>query len=162
LTNSEGGILDKGNLNRLKRQQVDELVVPYAAVPVRYPKAGWIRTLRTALGMTMKQLGRRLNGTTKQAVAQLEKNEVSGALTLAKLRAAADAMDCDVIIALRPRAGSIEKAVRQQAMRKVESIHSGVVHTMALEAQTEGLDDARDIAPEIQWWLTQNSARLWD
>ena len=111
--------------------------------------------------MTLEQLGARM-GNSKQAVDQLEKSEVNGSITLAKLRSAADAMDCDVIIALRPRAGSIDNAVRQQALRKARQLHSSVLHTMTLEAQSEGLENNPDLSAETDWWMTQNSARLWD
>lgn len=149
-------------LTTLKRRHVDEMMMPFVGLRFQAPKVGWIRTIRTALGMTMPQLGNRLGRTTKQAVEQLEKNEVNGSLTLAKLRSAAEALDCEVIIAFRPKAGSIENAVKQQAMRKAREMHSTVLHTMALEAQSEGLEAAPELLPEAQWWLTQNAARLWD
>ena len=152
----------KANLGKLKRKQVDELLAPYVDVPIRYPKPGWLRTLRVALGMTMSQLGARLGGTSKQAVEQFEKNEVDGSITLTKLRSVAEALDCELLIVVRPRAGSVENAVTQQATRKARGINADVLHTMALEAQTDGIEDNPDLSSEIHWWLTQNSARLWD
>lgn len=151
----------KGTLKQLKRRQVDEILAPFTGLPAHSPKRGWIRTIRTALGMTLDQLGNRL-GSSKQAVEQLEKNEVSGALSLEKLRSAADALDCDLVIALRPRAGSIEAAVRNQAIKKARAMHSGVRHTMALEAQTEGIEEDPDLLSDVYWWMAEKSARLWD
>jgi predicted DNA-binding mobile mystery protein A len=137
------------------------MIGPLNGLTVSTPKRGWIQTVRTALGMTLDQLGQRM-GATKQAAKKLETNEVTGALSLEKLRSAADALDCDLIIAFRPRAGSIENAVRQQATRKARAIESSVRHTMALEAQTEGIEEDADLTSEVQWWLSQNAARLWD
>jgi predicted DNA-binding mobile mystery protein A len=149
------------DLNKLKRKQIDELIRPYAAVPLHRPKGGWLRTVRTALGMTMEQVGARM-GRPKQGVKQLEQSEAKDSITMANLRAAADAMDCDLIVALRPRAGSIEEAIRRQALRKAQGVHSNVLHTMALEAQTEGLDENPDLSADVEWWLAQNPRRLWD
>jgi predicted DNA-binding mobile mystery protein A len=154
--------MEKADFARLKRKQIDDMLSPLAGLQIRYPKSGWLKSVRTALGMTLEQLGTRLNNTSKQAAAQLEKNELDGSITLAKLRAAAEALECELIVALRPKAGSTENALRQQAVRKARNIHSDVVHTMALEAQTEGIDQDADLSSEVQWWLAQNSARLWD
>lgn len=55
------------------------------------PPRGWIYTIRTTLGMTLAQLGKRL-GVSPQAIAQLEKREVDGQITLSTLRAALRAL----------------------------------------------------------------------
>jgi hypothetical protein len=47
-------------------------------------------------------------------------------------------------------------------MRKARDMHEGVLHTMALEAQSEGLEADPELLPEAQWWLAQDAARLWD
>ena len=150
-------------LTSLKRRQIDDLIRPLAELPqVPTPRVGWIRSVRTALGMTMEQLGKRLGRTSKQAIEQLEKSEANGSLSLHNLRSAADALDCEVIIAFRPKHGSIETTVRHLAMRKAREMDSQVRHTMALEAQADGLDEHPDLHAEAQWWLNQNAARLWD
>ncbi|HZZ37352.1 MAG TPA: helix-turn-helix domain-containing protein, partial [Caulobacteraceae bacterium] len=54
---------------------------------VRPPK-GWLRAVRDALGMTTKQLARRL-GVSQPRVVALEKGEVDESVTLTSLRRAA-------------------------------------------------------------------------
>jgi len=148
-------------LTSLQRKQVDELLKPFANLPSQAPRTGWIRTVRTALGMTLEQMGTRLERS-RQAVSQLEKGEVSGTITVGSLRSAANALDCDLVIGLRPRSGSLENAVKKQAAMKAHNDESAVLHTMALENQTEGLEKRPDVSSDIEWWLTENSARLWD
>lgn len=149
------------NLNRLKRKQLDTHLQPYAKPLAEAPRGGWLKTIRTALGMTLAQLAQR-TGRARQSIDRLERNEVDGSITLAKLKSVANALGCDVMIGLRPRAGTLEATVRQQAIRKARGLHSSVYHTMELEAQTAGLKDNPDEEVDVQWWLNENAKRLWD
>ncbi len=151
----------KADFQALKRRQMDDRISRIAHIDLQAPRGGWIRTVRTALGMSNQQLAHRL-GQSRQAVAQFERNEARGAITLAKLREVADAMDCDVVLALRPRAGSVEETVRLQAVRKAERLHDSVVHTMALEGQSAGVPRAPTAHVDIEWWVRENARRLWD
>ena len=49
------------------------------------PTAGWIYSIRQALGMSMRQLGNRM-GITPQSVKEIEEREKSGTITLKVLR----------------------------------------------------------------------------
>ncbi len=97
------------------------------------PREGWVRTLRTALGMTLSDLATRL-GITFQAVSQLEKSEQEGSVAISTLQAVADALECDLVYALVPRE-SLEAFLvgnaRQHARRRVDRVQ----HSMSLEAQ---------------------------
>lgn len=150
-----------GDLARIRRKQIDERLRPYSSPLLNGPRGGWIKTVRTALGMTLEQLGKRI-GRSRQAVDQLERSEANGSITLAKLRSAADAMGCDVVIGLRPRAGSLENTVRQQALLKARGLQASVFHTMELEAQSEGVEVNLDEATDVRWWMSENAKRLWD
>ena len=145
----------------LKRRQLDDRLRPLVDASIPEPRGGWIRSIRTALGMSHDQLARRL-GKTRQAVAQFERNESRGAITLAKLREAADAMQCDLVIAFRPRSGTLEDTVRMQAVRKAQTLQDKVVHTMALEDQAEGVPRQPTSDVDAEWWLRENHKRLWD
>lgn len=144
----------------LQRKQLDARLRPGKAGPPTDPlEKGWIRTIRTALGMTAVQLGRRL-GTSPQAVSDLERSEVADTITLASLRKAAVALDCDLVVAMIPKT-SLENAVQRQAQQKAALETNRVVHTMRLEAQDEGVE--RSIDPEqVKRWLTTRIGRLWD
>jgi predicted DNA-binding mobile mystery protein A len=111
--------------------------------------------------MTLEQMGTRI-GRSRQAVDQLEHGEVNDTITLATLRSAANALDCDLVIGLKPRSGSLENTLRKQAAAKAHEDQAAVLQTMALENQTEGLEKKADVSADVEWWLKENSARLWD
>jgi predicted DNA-binding mobile mystery protein A len=127
---------------RSTRQAVDRLHKTTA--PLReLPKLqhGWIATIRSALGMTQKSFGARLE-LPKQRVSRLEARERTGDIKLNQLRDAADALNCDVVYALVPREPleqTIQRRVREVALREL----SAVERTMQLEDQATTIDEDR-------------------
>lgn len=148
------------NFLALQRKQLDaKLRVRKGVWPPEPPKKGWIRILRTALGMTAAQLGQQL-GISPQAVSELERSEVADTITLASLRKAAEALDCDLVVAMVPKT-SLENTIHRQAELKAVQERNRIVHTMRLEAQEEGVDKSLD--PEnVKGWLTTRIGQLWD
>jgi predicted DNA-binding mobile mystery protein A len=124
------------------------------------PKGGWIRAIRTALGMTMAQLGKRLS-MSSQGVAELENREANASITLAKLQSAADALECDVLIALVPRV-PLDDMVQRQAVLKATQENNRLIHTMKLENQERGVALSPDLTPTIERWISKRGSRLWD
>lgn len=144
----------------LQRKQLDARLRPRNVVRlIEPPKEGWIRTIRTALGMTAAQLSRRL-GTSPQAVLDLERSEAADKISLASLRKAALALGCDLVVAMVPKT-SLESTVLRQARQKAAQETDRIVHTMRLEAQDQGVE--RSLDPEsVNGWLTTRIGRLWD
>jgi len=97
------------------------------------PKAGWLKTLREALGITTTQLGARLD-VTPQAVHELEASERRGSISLESLRRAARALDADVIYVVIPRQ-SLQKTLEARARLLAERHFEGVARSMRLEQQ---------------------------
>jgi predicted DNA-binding mobile mystery protein A len=124
------------------------------------PRTGWIKAIRTALGMTQAQLAGRLK-VTRQNVARLERDEIAGRVTIRAMQDAADALGCELIVALVPRQ-PLEQIVRQQAQTKAQAERSRLLHTMRLEAQEESVNEALDPDAEIEKWLTDRRSDLWD
>lgn len=69
------------------------------------PHFGWLRDTRLKLGRSQVEVAERI-GIKRQAYANFETGEVRSTISLASLRRAADAMDCDLIYALVPKAGA--------------------------------------------------------
>lgn len=89
--------------------------------------------MRQALHMTLKQLAARA-GVTTSTIAQAERGEAAGKLSLATLKAMAQAMECEFMYAFVPKsdiASVMKKAARQKAKRLLTSAD---VH-MTLEDQ---------------------------
>ena len=55
---------------------------------------------------------------TRQSFAELEKTEALGTIMLKSLRRAAEAVDCDLVYALVPRAGSLQTMIVKQAIAR--------------------------------------------
>jgi predicted DNA-binding mobile mystery protein A len=101
--------------------------------------------------MSAGQLAVRL-GVTRQAVADLERRETDGTVTLAVLTKAADALDCDVVYAVVPRKPLYE-ILRDRARAIATNRLKGVAHSMNLEDQSvpeeEMLQQVEDLADQI-------------
>ncbi|HUF08748.1 MAG TPA: mobile mystery protein A [Rhodothermales bacterium] len=122
-------------LDDLKRRQVEESISRLD--PLRgfeRPKGGWIKTIRGALGMTMKQLGRRV-GVSQPMVSQYERAETEDSITLGTLRKVADSLGCDLVYGLVPRT-PIQTTIRNQARRAAERRIRRVHESMAMEDQS--------------------------
>jgi predicted DNA-binding mobile mystery protein A len=117
------------------RQSIDRRVAPlreHGAATAR-PAGGWVRAIRSALGMSTSDLARRL-AITPVAVRKLEQNERAGVARLDTLTRAADAMGCDLVYAFVPRT-SLEDIVEERAREVAAAEVHRVDATMALEAQ---------------------------
>lgn len=150
----------KAEFRTLQRKQLDAKLERAGLRAVEQPRMGWIRAIRAALGMSALQLGKRL-GMSPQGVLELEKREVAQTVTLATLRRVADALDAELVVALLPKT-SLEVMVRDQARRKAIKERNRVVHTMRLEEQETGVDEALDVDTSVESWLTTRISRLWD
>ncbi|MCX6937317.1 MAG: helix-turn-helix domain-containing protein [Verrucomicrobia bacterium] len=108
--------------------------------PVSRPVHGWLRSVRQALGLSRAAVAGRLK-LTPQAIQGYEKAEKDDVITLATLRRAAAALDCDLVVVLVPKGGRTFTALAathdpaQAHLRATE-------HSMALEDQASG-----DLAP---------------
>lgn len=88
--------------------------------------------------MSQAVLAERL-GVTPAAVSQLERAELTGGVTIARLRQAAAALDCEFVYALVPRT-TLTETVTRQARRVAAEQLSYVATTMALEDQAVSVE----------------------
>jgi predicted DNA-binding mobile mystery protein A len=102
----------------LRLKQLDRSLESFrAAQTAARPQKGWIRAIREAVGVSAAELGRIL-GTSRQLPLQFEKAEAEGSITLKSLRNVANALDCDLVYALVPRAGSMREDRPRAVARK--------------------------------------------
>ena len=97
------------------------------------PQKGWIRAIRDSLGMSARQLAKRMQ-VSQPRITSIEKAEVSDAITLRTLRRAAEALDCTLLYAVVPNS-SLEEMTRKQATSLAKERLFRVGHTMRLEDQ---------------------------
>ncbi len=146
----------------LRRHQLDRALRRVrAAASLSAPQKGWIREVRSSLGMTTRQLGRRL-GVSQSAAVQREKAEEDGTISLSALRRTAAAMDCDVAYFLLPKK-SLEATVRARAQALAAQMAGRVDDSLALEGQAVGKQFQTEKAEELTKELIRRLDRgLWN
>jgi predicted DNA-binding mobile mystery protein A len=133
----------RNEFRTLRLKQMDRSLDSFrAAQTVVRPQKGWIRAIREALGISASELGGIL-GTSRQLPLQFERSEAEDSITLKSLRKVADALDCDLVYALVPRAGSLRELAGNRTRALARKNVFGVEHSMALEDQAAGrIDEA--------------------
>ena len=146
----------------IARRQLDKRLSPLLdSESLARPPRGWIKAIREALGITTAQLGMRIGVSQPRAV-QIEKAELSGAITLKSLQRAARALDCRVVYALVPKT-TLETLVTERATTVAERRIKLTSHNMGLEAQSVDEDDEREQLRELVKRLVDGSApALWE
>ena len=120
--------------NKIIREQLDDTLRRFSSVAsVNRPVKGWIRAIRDALGMNMRQFADRL-GVSKSRIPRIEQDEITGGLTLKTMNRVADKLDCVFVYGLVPRT-SLNDTVRKQASIVTQRRMNRLIHTMRLEDQ---------------------------
>ena len=129
----------KSEQKRLLIKQLDKKIVHFIGAKNHLlPGEGWIYSIRTALGMSLKQLGQRLK-ITPQGIKDIERREKDGSLTLKRLREVAAALDMQLVYGLVPKEKTLDKMIEKRARELAREIVLKTSHTMHLENQ--GLDE---------------------
>jgi len=146
----------------LKLKQVEQALTPLLPLSNSTPPpGGWIRSIRQALGMTTRQLARRLN-LSQPSVSDSEMLEAKGRISLAQLEKMANALNCRLVYALVPK-DPLTSMVEMQAELIATREVTRIAHSMALEDQAASdpatraqIDTTRRKLLEGKW------SRLWD
>lgn len=149
--------------NKLQIEQLSARLEPYksASMAIR-PHIGWIKAIRTSIGMSLEQLGEKL-GITKQSVQNLEKREAEGAITIKALDDAARALDMKLVYGFVPIEGSIEKMIEKKAKSLATEIVMRTSENMKLEDQENSPERIKKAIEERTKELMQElPKKLWD
>ena len=148
----------KPEFRSLRLKQLERSLEPFQnAKAVQRPERGWIRAVRQALGTSLPEMADAL-GSSRQLAFQLEKSEADNRITLKSLKAAADALGCELVYALVPKRGSLQDLAKERAGAIAKRNVLAVEHTMALENQAPGRIKER-IEEETQRILNMRSKR---
>ena len=101
---------------------------------VAMPPTGWIKAIRTAIGMSMQQLGNKLN-VSKQGIMDMEKREKDGSITIKSLREIAREMDMQLVYGFVPNDGSLDALIEKRANELATQIVMRTANTIKLEDQ---------------------------
>jgi predicted DNA-binding mobile mystery protein A len=125
------------------------------------PKYGWIKVIRTALGMTTTQLARKLN-VDRSRIIRIEADEIKTALTMKTLITVADALNCDFVYALVPRK-PLCKIIEQQANKIAMLQLDKISHNMFLENQMVTPEKNKKQLKELKTRLLEEMPKnFWD
>ncbi len=123
---------------------------------------GWIRSSRTAIGMTLKQLAKRL-GFSVPAAKNFEMREVDEAITLASLRKIANAMEMDLVYYFKPKQDSLDDLLQFRSELKAKELMERSNQAMLLENQeADNKNKSREYDRLITEIRNQKLSSLWD
>lgn len=110
--------------------------------------------------MTLEALGARL-GVTKQTALQIERAVANETITLKRLRRAADALECELVYFLRPKA-NLDQLTKDRARQIAEVIVRKTGHSMAMEGQAVSEEQLEKTISEVAAELLEaRDPRLW-
>lgn len=119
----------------LQIQQLNTKMLAFASLQkVAPPPTGWLKAVRTALGMSLQQLSNRLS-ITKQSMQEIEQREKDGSITIKSLREAAKALDMQLVYGFVPVDGSLEELINRKAKELATQIVLRTSNSMKLEEQ---------------------------
>lgn len=149
--------------NKLQIQQLNEKLNNLNGLQhLNVPTIGWIKAIRSSIGMSMEQLGKKLS-ITKQAVMDIEKREKEGAITVKSMQEIAKALDMKFVYGFVPNDGNLELMIEKRSIEIARKIVQRTSTTMKLEDQSnskERLEKAiQERAAEI---INKTPKILWD
>jgi len=147
---------------KLTTEQLDETLKRFEPVKtLAVPPKGWVRAIRDGLGMSARQLAKRL-GVNQQRIARVEQDEKQGKVTLNTLQKAAEAMDCVFVYGLVPRE-TLGRSIEEQARRVALKRMSRSNQMMRLEQQELTKPQKQKVLDELIEEITATMPRnLWD
>jgi predicted DNA-binding mobile mystery protein A len=151
------------NQKKLLIEQLDNKLKAFtAAEKVVMPDKGWIHTIRKSLNMTLEQLGKKLN-LSKNSVREIEEREASESITIKSLRAAANALDMQLVYGFVPKNGSISALIDVKAKELARKIVLRTNHNMQLENQGNSENQIQQAIEELTVEIKREMPKsLWD
>jgi len=151
------------NQKKLLVEQLDRKLRPFLGTEkVIVPAQGWVYNIRTALNMTLEQLGDKLN-MSKQGVKKIEERESTESISIKSLKEIGNALDMKFVYGFVPKHETIENLVNYKSSELAKKIVLRTSNNMKLENQgnsDEQIDKAiEELAGEIKREMRKS---LWD
>ena len=151
------------NKRKLLIEQLDKKLKPFENTElVMVPNKGWINTIRTAINMTMAQLGTKLK-ITRQGVKSLEESEAKGTISMNSMKEVGETLDLKFVYGFVPKDGTIENLINIRAENLARKIVARTNQNMKLEDQGIGdkkiNETIKELASEIKREMRKS---LWD
>lgn len=143
--------------------QLNSKILAFASLQkMAPPPAGWLKAVRTALGMNLRQLSNRLS-ITRQSMQEMEQREKEGAITIKSLREAAKALDMQLVYGFVPVDGSLEELINRRAKELATQIVLRTSSSMKPEDQENSQQRIEKAIEERAILIKQEMPKtLWD
>ena len=120
---------------RLIIDQLDRKLIKFSGLDeISIPTNGWVHSIRTALKMSLRQLGEMLN-ITAPSVKEIEEREKSGTVSLKVLRQVGQALNMKLVYGFIPENKTIDKMIEKRAYEIAKEIVLRTSVNMRLEDQ---------------------------
>lgn len=151
------------NKKQLLIQQLDQKTSLYnELLKITRPPKGWVKTIRTALGISLEQIAKKMH-ITKQSVRAIEEREKEGTITLKSLQEVAHILDMKLIYALVPKEGSLDALIERKAKELAIKIVQRTSASMKLEDQENSKERIEKAIQEKTEELKREMPKiLWD
>jgi len=151
------------NKKKLQIDQLESKINAYAPITkVVNPPTGWVKAVRSALGMSLQQLANRLS-ITKQSVQEIEQREKDGSISLKSLRDTARALDMQLVYGFVPKDGTLDALIDRKAREVATRIVYRTSTTMRLEDQENSERRIKKAIDERAAFLKHEMPKvLWD
>ena len=146
----------------LQLQQLNSKMLSFdTLMQVAVPPTGWIKAIRTAIGMSMLQLGNKLS-ISKQGILDMEKREKDGSITIRSLKEIGRVLDMQLVYGFVPNVVSLDAMIEKRAIEIATKIVMRTSNTMKLEDQgnsnqriekaiKERAEEIKKEMPKILW-----------
>ncbi len=116
-------------------EQVDKKIFQLKKLEdLTIPSSGWVYAIRQALGMSLRQLGKKM-GITPQSVKEIEEREKSGSISLNVLRQFGKCLDLKLVYGFVPKQDNLEDMIEKRALELAKEIVMRTSMSMKLEDQ---------------------------
>jgi predicted DNA-binding mobile mystery protein A len=146
---------------KLILEQVDNKILQLKKLEgLTIPPTGWVYAIRQALGMSLRQLGKKM-GITPQSVKEIEEREKSGSISLNGLKHFGKCLDLKLVYGFIPQQESLESIIDKRASELAYEIVTRTSVSMKLEDQENNpkrikkaiIEKAREIKAEMPKYL---------
>lgn len=146
----------------LQIEQLDKKLKAFRRLDKLTPSKGWVFAVRTTLGMSLEQLGKKM-GTSAQAVKGLEQREKDGSISLKNLDDLAKVFGLRLTYGFYSPDKDLKKIINDRAYKLAEQIVARTHKTMQLENQANSKSRLkRAVKERAEEIVNKNIKRLWD
>ena len=153
----------KTQRQKLITEQVDSRLQSFSMLKdVSRPADGWVHAIRSAMRISLRQLGNRLS-ITPQSIKEIEDREKYGTITLEALSKVGKALNMKLVYGFVPEEGSIDEMIERQARKVATQVVMRTSMSMRLEGQENSAARIEQAIQELTDDLKKEMPRyLWD